>query len=98
MTEYGQSEGLRVGTGIAPLPTPPRTHYPGYTPALPACRFRTVLLPHSHARGVKLVVGLKSVAQLSLSIQISGSRGMTEVYNVEITGRINNHLYIVGND
>ena len=42
-------------------------------------------------------VGLISVAQLSLSTHISGSRVMTEVYNLVGIGRTINHLYIPGN-
>ena len=45
-----------------------------------------------------MVVGLISVDQLTLVVLFSGSRGMTEVYNLLITGRINNHLYIPGNE
>ena len=45
-----------------------------------------------------MVVGLKSVEQLSLGDQISGSRELTEVYNLLDIGRIINHLFIVGND
>ena len=43
-------------------------------------------------------VGLISVDQLSLDAQISDIRGMTEVYNLSEVGRINNHLYILGNE
>ena len=45
-----------------------------------------------------MVVGLKSVAQLSLDDQISGFRVMTEVYNLIRIGRINNHKVIPGTD
>ena len=38
-----------------------------------------------------MAVGLKSVAQLSLSAQISGSEGMTEVYNVAVAGNPDDH-------
>ena len=41
-----------------------------------------------------MVVGLRSVAQLSLDGHISGFRTMTEVYNLIEIGRINNHLSI----
>ena len=44
-----------------------------------------------------MVVGLKSVAQLSLGVLFSGFQGITEGYNVLRTGRINNHLVIPGN-
>ena len=42
-------------------------------------------------RGLNSVVGLRSVDQLSLDGQISGFRGMTEVYNLIVAGIINNH-------
>ena len=38
-----------------------------------------------------MAVGLKSVAQLTLWAEISDIEGMTEVYNLSKTGRINNH-------
>ena len=43
------------------------------------------------AGGVNMVVGLKSVAQVSLADHISDIRGITEVYNLAVAGRINNH-------
>ena len=83
-----------MGTGIAHPPSTPPPHHPGYTP-----------LPHRWlhaARGYtdlrNMVVGLRSVEQLTLSPQISGFRGITEVYNLLITGRINNHFFIPGTD
>ena len=45
-----------------------------------------------------MVVGLRSVDQLSLLDQISGFRGMTEVYNAKRIGRINNHYVIAGTE
>ena len=45
-----------------------------------------------------MVVGLRSVDQLSLVDQISGFPGMTEVYNLSKVGRINNHSFIVGTE
>ena len=45
-----------------------------------------------------MVVGLKSVGQLSLDTQISGSGELTEVYNLVRIDRINDHLLIPGND
>ena len=48
--------------------------------------------------GVNMVVGLKSVGQLSLDVHFSDIRGMTEVYNVEITGNPDDHKDIPGND
>ena len=45
-----------------------------------------------------MAVGLRSVDQLSLVGHISGSQGMTEVYNVRNIGRINNHSFIPQNE
>ena len=45
-----------------------------------------------------MVVGLISVEQLSLSGQISGSIGITEVYNLVRIGKIINHSFIPGNE
>ena len=81
-----------LGTGIAPPPTHPATPTPG-TP-----------LPYgySHDRACgaadqcQWVVGLKSVAQLSLYLHFSGSRGITEVYNLYIAGNPNDQKYIPG--
>ena len=47
---------------------------------------------------VNSAVGLKSVRQLTLGAHISDITGMTEVYNLVETGRINNHCYIPGNE
>ena len=44
-----------------------------------------------------MVVGLISVARLTLSAQISDITGITEGYNLVETGRINNHIVIPGN-
>ena len=57
-----------------------------------------VTVPRSQSHGVNSVVGLKSVAQLSLCARFSGSQGMTEVYNLLSVGIINNHYAIPGND
>ena len=43
-----------------------------------------------------MVVGLKSVGQLTLDVHISGSRTMTEVYNLVEIDRITNHYCIPG--
>ena len=45
-----------------------------------------------------MVVGLKSVAQLSLGSHISDIRGMTEVYNLANAGNPDDHYVILGND
>ena len=44
-----------------------------------------------------MVVGLRSVAQLTLVGLFSGFGTMTEVYNLMRIGRISNHLVIPGN-
>ena len=98
MTKYGYWDGWVLGTGIALPATHPATHrphHPGYTPPDTG---RTpgptsVLYPEYNS-----VVGLISVGQLSLGVQISGSRGITEVYNLSKIGNINNHFFIPGND
>ena len=93
-TKYGVLEGWWVVPRYSP-PGPPTQHHPGYTP--PHHGHHTTAA-RGQSRGVKVVVGLKSVAQLSLSAQISGFRGITEVYNLVGIDRINNHLSITGND
>ena len=45
-----------------------------------------------------MVVGLKSVQQLTLSVQISGFPGMTEVYNLRNIDNPNDHNDIPGTD
>ena len=45
-----------------------------------------------------MVVGLISVAQLTLDGLFSGFRTMTEVYNLVEIGRINDHYLIPGNE
>ena len=78
MTEYGVLGGSGLGTGIA-LPGTHPAPYPGYTPLLPA-RLDHAAVPH-RARH-KVVVGLRSVAQLTLRPVFSVLRVMTEVYNL----------------
>ena len=46
---------------------------------------------------VEYAVGLKSVAQLTLSTQISGLQGFTEVYNLAVAGNADDHFFIPGN-
>ena len=94
MLNMGPGMAGRVVPGIA-LPathpaSPPRVHLPP---------------PHAHrrtrtcrAREYNSAVGLRSVDQLSLSAQISGFRGMTEVYNLIKAGIPNDHKYIPGTD
>ena len=54
--------------------------------------------PHRPYHEVKEAVGLKSVAQLSLSAQFSDIRGITEVYNLANAGDPNDHKAIPGNE
>ena len=87
MLNMGSWDGWVVVPGIAlPAPTqpyPPRVHLPHpCTPGYAAA-------PLAH-RG-NMVVGLISVAQLTLDDQISGFLTMTEVYNLLRIGRIINH-------
>ena len=83
---------LRVGTGIAPLRTHPVPH-PGYTPPH-ATRQQCTREQLVHGRN--MVVGLISVEQLSLDGQISGFRGITEVYNLVGIRKLINHFRIPG--
>ena len=45
-----------------------------------------------------MVVGLRSVRQLTLDAHFSGSQGITEVYNLPVAGISNNHYLIPGNE
>ena len=54
--------------------------------------------PATAAATKNMVVGLISVAQLSLSAQISGFEGMTEVYNLANVGNPNDHKLIPGKE
>ena len=45
-----------------------------------------------------MVVGLKSVHQLTLGVHFSGFQGITEGYNVEIAGNPDDHNDIPGFD
>ena len=82
-----------MGTGIAPPtdhPVPiPRVHLP-----LPVLMREWLGLP---APSTKEAVGLKSVAQLTLSSHFSGFQGITEVYNLVYAGIPNDHKLIPGN-
>ena len=76
-----------MGTGIA-LPGTTSSH----TPGTPSPTHPCYMAPPRTRHGVLyMVVGLISVDQLSLGLQISGFQGMTEVYNLIKVGRINNH-------
>ena len=60
-------EGLG-GYRYSTPPDPTRTHHPGYTPALPGARYTVYRVPAVRYSGLKMVVGLISVRQLSLSL------------------------------
>ena len=83
-----------VGTGIAP-PGPPQ---PCTTPGTPLPHRTEPATPRTLDHVHKLVVGLKSVGQLTLGTHFSGFQGITEGYNLVIVGRINNHFHIPGFD
>ena len=97
MLNMGVLGGYWVVPGIVPLPVPTRPTTPG-TP-LPAADVQTCMSArrHGHVPDSNMVVGLISVAQLSLVTRISGFRGMTEVYNLSKIDRIINHFSIPGN-
>ena len=86
-----------AGYRYSPSRHPPGYHYPGYTPPPPSGHGQPGTLPHGSYSGHNMVVGLKSVAQLTLEVLISGFRGITEGYNLATVGRINNHFVILGN-
>ena len=83
-----------MGTGIAPLPTTPRPHHPGYTSPPSTARVH----PGARVGGSNSAVGLKSVDQLSLVGHFSDIRGITEVYNLVILGNPNDHNLILGTE
>ena len=68
MTNIGYWDGLGLGTGIAH----PGTTQPYPTPGTPPLTVTAVHVPGMQSPRLNMVVGLKSVAQLSLSHQISG--------------------------
>ena len=85
-----------VGYRYSP-PRHPVLHHPGYTSPPPS---RLAWPDRSVQRSGQLsnmVVGLISVAQLSLSVHFSGFRTITEVYNLVDTGNPNDHKGIPGN-
>ena len=88
----GPWDGLGLGTGIAL----PATH-PVPTPGTPLPPPRAHAVMHEAGiSGLNMVVGLKSVAQLSLVTHFSGSQGITEVYNLLRIGKLINHSCIPG--
>ena len=96
--KYGSWEWSWVVPGIVPLQahpvSPPRVH-PSPTPhaASALYRCRTGQCPR-----LNKAVGLKSVDQLTLSTEISGFRGITEVYNLSVAGNPNDHFLIPGKE
>ena len=84
-----------LGTRYSHPPDPPSSHP---TPGTPPPHWYTVCMKRVLYTDWNMVVGLKSVAQLTLGSQISGFGGMTEVYNLVRIDRNNNHLFIPGND
>ena len=97
-TKYGTLGQYWVGTRYSTPPAHPAIPHPGYTPAAADVQTRMSALPHVHVRGVNMVVGLYSVEQLTLGAQISGFKGITEVYNLIRIDRIINHFSIPGTD
>ena len=57
-----------------------------------------VTVPHVQPARLNSAVGLKSVEQLTLSAEISGFQGLTEVYNLSVAGNPDDHFFIPGND
>ena len=55
-------------------------------------------VPRAVYGGLNMVVGLKSVSQLSLGAHFSDIQGITEVYNLSKIDRINNHSFILGKE
>ena len=78
--------------------SPPSTHPVYPTPGTPLPRTSAATAHGGAPAEYKVVVGLKSVRQLSLSVRFSRFQGITEGYNLRITGRINNHLLIPGTE
>ena len=87
--------GMASGsTRVVPLPA---THPSRTTPGTPLLTSRRHPCPHCPYTESKVVVGLKSVAQLSLYAGFSGFQGITEGYNLAIAGNPDDHLVIPGN-
>ena len=93
MVKYGYWDGLGMVPGIA-LPVPTRSSLPRVHPSPTG-------YSHDRACGaaarVEEVVGLRSVAQLTLGVHFSGFRGITEGYNLDIAENPNDHNCIPGN-
>ena len=82
MTKSGSWDWYGVGTGIAPS-GPPQTAPPRVHPS--PTRY-TQHVNAGYVTAKERVVGLKSVAQLTLGALFSDLRGITEVYNLSIAG------------
>ena len=82
--------------GTHPACTTPGTPLPTGTPQNrtgTAPRWVRVLY-----HGLNMAAGLKSVAQLTLSVHFSEFRGITEGYNVVRAGNPDDHKYIPGKE
>ena len=89
-TKYGSWEATGWVPGIAPSrptpATPPRVHLP-----LPVLMHAVT---QRSAASYKVVVGLRSVDQLTLRARFSDILGITEGYNLAIAGNPNDHFLI----
>ena len=83
-----------MGTGIAPSRTHP-VPTPGTPPLAPSWH---VSVLSGQCGQLNVVVGLRSVDQLSLDRHFSGFQGMTEGYNLGLAGNPNDHNPISGTD
>ena len=86
-------DGYRYSPSQYTLPVPPGYPTPGTPPlpsSVPPCH-------RGHVPAVNSAVGLKSVAQLTLSAEISDISLITEVYNLVEINRNSNHFHIPGN-
>ena len=93
MSKYGSWDGW-VGTRYSTLPAHPHPTLPRVHPSPYPYRCTDVGV---RTEQPEVVVGLKSVAQLTLDSQISGFQGITEVYNLRIADNPNDHFFIPGN-
>ena len=87
-----------VGTRYSTPPGPTRYPYPGYTLPTEHAAVLMAAVPHCPSPVLNSVVGLRSVDQLTLSPEISGFEGITEVYNLLYAGNPNDHFSIPGID
>ena len=66
----------------SPSQVPTQLPHPGYTPVAVPGWLTALVDATGGCPRLNKVVGLKSVAQLSLSVLFSDLRGITEVYNL----------------